>query len=63
MMRHPVALYLQATAHTHETHVELFDRSKRRPRRQLFGFVRRFTRPATAEAVGREALTPDGSTA
>lgn len=63
MMRHPVALYMTATAHTHETHVELFDRSKKRPRRQLFGFVRRFARPATADAVKAEALSPGSSAA
>ncbi len=63
MMRHPVALYLQATTSTHETHVELFDRSKRRPRRQLFGFVRRFARPAAIEAAPAETVTPGGSTA
>jgi hypothetical protein len=62
MMRHPVALYLQATAHTNDGHFELFERSKRRPRRQLFGFVRRFTRPAPTEVV-RETLSPGSSAA
>jgi hypothetical protein len=64
MMRHPVALYLTATAHTHETRVELFDRSRTRPRRQRFGFVRRFTRPATAGTTAHgEALEPGSSAA
>jgi hypothetical protein len=61
MMRHPVALYLQATAHTNDGHFELFERSKRRPRRQLFGFVRKFARP-TSEVV-RETPAPGGSAA
>jgi hypothetical protein len=64
MMRHPVALYMQATAHTHEGHFELFESSKTRPRkRRLFGFFRRSLRPAHAEVLYREAATPDGSTA
>lgn len=62
MMRHPVALYLTATAHSHETHAEFFNRSKRQ-RRQLFGFVRRFARPATVEVVAAEPLTPKSSAA
>jgi hypothetical protein len=62
-MRHPVAIYLTATAHRHETQVELFDRSKKRSRRQRFGFVRRFTRPATAGPVSGEALEPGSSAA
>jgi hypothetical protein len=62
MMRHPVALYLQATTPTHEGHFELFERTERRQRR-LSGFFRRFTRPARAESIRREALTPDGSAA
>jgi hypothetical protein len=63
MIRHPVALYVQATAHTNRGHFELFDRTERRPRRQLFGFVRRFARPVAAEPVRGDALTPDGSAA
>ena len=64
MMRHPVALYLQATAHANDGHFELFDRSQERPRkRRLFASLRRSTRPAHAEVLHREALTPGSSAA
>jgi hypothetical protein len=64
MMRHPVALYLQATAPSHDGHFELFDRRERRSsERQLFGFIRRFVRPAAAERVRRETLAPSSPTA
>ena len=53
-MRHPLSLYVQATTTTNPGYVELFDRSERRSRdRQLFGFVRRFLRPAAAKRVAQ----------
>lgn len=62
MMRHPVALYLQATAHETHGHFELFDRSKQRQRRRrLFAAFRPSRRPARAEVLYRE--TADGSAA
>jgi len=55
---------MQATAHTHDGHFELFESSKPRPRkRRLFASFRRSLRPAQAEVLYREAATPDGSAA
>jgi hypothetical protein len=51
-MRHPLSLYVQATTTANPGYVDLFDRSEHRPReRQLFGFVRRFLRPATPKRI------------
>lgn len=64
MMRHPVALYLQATSHQTDGHFELFDRTKQRSRkRRLFAAFRPSRRPARAEVLYRETATPDGSAA
>jgi hypothetical protein len=63
MIRHPVTMYLQASAHQNDGHFELFDRSKRRPKRRFFASFRRSTLPAHAEVLYRETPTPDGSAA
>jgi hypothetical protein len=62
MIRHPVTMYLQATAHQTDGHFELFDRSKKRPRRRLFAALRPSRRPAHAEVLYRDA-TAKGSAA
>ncbi len=61
MMRHPVALYLQATTSQADGHFELFERKERRPRRPLFGFAKRFARPSASERLQSEPLAADGS--
>jgi len=56
-MRHPLALYVQATTTTNRGYVELFDRSEPRSRdRRFFTFFRRFLRPVTTERIAHDAV-------